>query len=503
MKKILIQEDLWQTRAAITNQGELQNIYFSTPHDHLLERSYFKSTVTKVLPGIQTAFVDINQPKAGFLHISEVDRELVSERVDFDDDNASRSRRQPPSMGSIFNEGEHILVQVSKEPINEKGAKLTTCFTLPGRFVVLMPNIPRIGISKKIDSRTERTRLRELVDKNLPEEMGAIIRTTSEGKEEQDIKKDISFLLKTWKSIQESYKAAAPGDMIHKELELPLQVVRDHLDDDVGEVITNSHTLQNTLHAFVKKIAPEHAFKIKRYTEKPSLFDFFEINKQIDSALHHKVTLKSGGSIVIETTEAMTVIDVNTGKFTGKGTMEETILKTNLEAAEEAARQLRLRNIGGLIVIDFIDMSVSQNKQRLFRFLEKTLKEKDKFQSVVLRISEFGLVQMTRKRSGKTLAKSLTQGCSQCKGNGFLLSPQTQSFRILEQVKQQMREKRPGNRIFLKMHPTVFEYLTTYEYNTILGLEKKYQCSVTLERKDSLEIDQYEFERKLSGKKQD
>ena len=266
--------------------------------------------------------------------------------------------------------------------------------------------------------------------------MGAIIRTTAEDRSTKDIKKDLAFLVSTWKSILKKFSRAKPGEKLYEDVPVMLRAVRDHFDEDVEMVITNNKDDQEAIHKFVKHFTPELANKIRFYEGPPSLFTRYDIEQQIEKALQKKVQLKCGGSLIIETTEAMTVIDVNTGKFTGSNNasnMEDTILKTNLEAAEEIVIQLRLRNIGGLIVIDFIDMNNSSNRQKLSRFLEKMLKEKDKYQSVTLKVSEFGIVQMTRKRSGKTLSQQLTNVCITCNGNGRSKSTSTLSFEILDQ----------------------------------------------------------------------
>ncbi len=502
MKKILINERPWQTRIAITTSGELQNVYFAGHTENPLERAFFKAIVTKVLPGIQTAFVDIGQEKAGFLHISEIDRDLaiakISKHTQLDDDERPTPRiaRQQIDISKIFKEGDQILVQVSKEPVYEKGAKLSTCFTLPGRFIVLMPNIPRIGVSKKIEEREERSRLKKIVQQNLPEGMGAIIRTTSEGRQEQEIAKDLRFLVETWEHIQDTFKNAEPKQKVYQDIELPLQIVRDHLDDDVEAVITDTKESLNKVYKFVKSIAPEYSQRIKLYEGKSPLFEHFGIEKQIEAALEKKVHLKSGGSLIIETTEAMTVIDVNTGKFTGKKNLEETIFATNLEAAQEVVRQLRLRNIGGLIVIDFIDMSSGANKQKLFRFFEKTLRDHDKFQSVVLKISEFGLVQMTRKRSGITLLQQLMQKCATCKGLGFVKSIETECHEILRHVQEKLQSQKGGAQVSIQINPEIFNHLTSIEYNAILSLEKMYTCKITLVSDKNLSLCQYKIEKK-------
>ncbi len=502
MKKILINESPWQTRVAITrNDNELQNIYFAPNTQESLERAYFKGYISSVLPGIQTAFVDIGQEKAGFLHISEIDRELAIEKMGiFQDSDIAPSqehrepRRQTMDISKILKEGEPILVQVSKEPIHEKGAKLTTCFTLPGRFIVLMPNIPRIGISKKIETREERSRLRDILNSKLPPGMGAIIRTSCENAQEKDIAQDIAFLVHTWRSILKKFKKAAIKEKIYEDLDLALAIVRDNLDDDVDSIIADTKNMQGRIYRFVKNIAPEHTFKVKTYDGPPELFEKYNIERQIESALQKKVHLRSGGSIVIEPTEAMTVVDVNTGRFTGKSNLEDTILKTNLEAAEEIARQLRLRNIGGLIVIDFIDMATSTNRQRLFKHFEKILKERDKFQSVVLKVSEFGLVQMTRKRSGKTLLTQLNEDCSCCQGSGFVKSLQSECYSILQKIDSVLRFGKKQGDVLLTVSPDIFEYITAHEYAAILEMEKLFNRKIVIRSSDTFDINQYELD---------
>lgn len=491
MKKILINDNPWQTRIAITQENRLQNLFLSAHAVKTLERCYFKGIVTKVLPGIQTAFVNIGQERAGFLHISEIDRELAIQRMtkgdQFDDLEEEEAPRRAPirrelDISKILREGEPILVQVNKEPVYEKGAKLTTCFTLPGRFLVLMPNIPRIGISKKIDTREERQKLRTLLTSNLPEGMGAIIRTSCAGHDEQEIIQDLQYLVQSWNEIQEKFKSATAAEKIFEDLTPMLAAVRDNLDDSIESIICDTQNSHSRIYKFVKQIAPEFAHRVKQYSGLPALFEKFDIEAQIEEALNKKVMLSSGGSIIVESAESMTVIDVNTGRYVGSGgmSMEDTIFKTNLEAAEEIVRQLRLRNIGGLIVIDFIDMAVAQNRQKLFKFFEKTLKDHDRFQSVVLRLSEFGLVQMTRKRSGKTLIQQMMDQCGTCNGLGWTKSMQTQTFAALRRVKDDLDRGIIAGSIALVLNPTMFSYITTVEYETILQFEREHNCTIML-----------------------
>lgn len=498
MKKILINHNPWETRVAIVRDNVLENLFLGQATDTELERAFFKGKVIKVLPGIQTAFVDIGQERAGFLHISEIDHDLAINRImgtdqveeikDADEEPKPKVPAEKLDIAKILHEGEDLLVQVSKEPVDEKGAKLKTCFTLPGRFIVLTPNIPRIGVSKKIEDRAERVRLKEFIVKHLPAGMGAVIRTSAEGKSEGEIQKDLNFLISDWNNILTSYASAASKTKIYEDVSIALQVVRDHVDADIDEIVTDNKQTHDDIYKYLSKVVPEFKYKVKMSADMSDLFERYNIDKQIKEALEKKVILKSGGSIIIETTEALTVIDVNTGKFTGKGNLEETILKTNLEAAREIVLQLKLRNIGGLIVIDFIDMSNQKNRLKLVSFFEQTLKELDKFQSVVLQVSEFGIVQMTRKRSGKTLMRQLTDVCYCCSGLGRLPSVRAESYKILRTLKIQLQQKQFAKKqLMLQLNQAVFEFISSIEFNSILELEREFGCSITLVSNDQIE----------------
>lgn len=508
MKKILVNIEPWESRVAVVRDDLLENIYFSSATDNVIEKAFFKGTVIKVFPGIQTAFVEIGQERAGFLHISEVDRDLAvntiegADQLDIIHDNSvehddvvapAPRRSNKASISAIFKEGQEVLVQVSKEPVGEKGAKLTTCFTLPGRFLVLMPNIGRIGISKKIASSQERQRLRDILEKNLPAGMGAIIRTSAENADEGEVSKDIHFLLKDWNEIIEKYKIAPTKTKIHEEVDVSLRVVRDHLDRTVESIITDSKINQERIYNYLKNVAPEFKYKVVLHEGSSNLFDLYNIDQQVENALCKKVYLKSGGSIIIESTEAMTSIDVNTGRFTGKNNLEDTILKTNLEAAREIVRELHLRNIGGLIVIDFIDMNDLKNRQKLVEQFEKHLKEYDKFQSVVLAVSEFGLVQMTRKRAGKTLLRQLTESCHTCRGTGNVKSVRAESYEVLRAIDQKLVGLSTKGAIVLSVHPEVFDFISSVEYNSILAIEGKFSVQITFLSKPSLHRTQFEI----------
>jgi len=504
MKKILINSNPWETRVAIVRDSKLESFFLGQVTDTELERAFFKGKVLKVLPGIQTAFVDIGQERAGFLHVSEIDHDLAINRIigsdqveelvvvkDGEEEIKQKVSAEQLDISKILRNGDDLLVQVSKEPVDEKGAKLKTCFTLPGRFIVLTPNIPRIGVSKKIEDKVERLRLKEIILKHLPDGMGAVIRTNAEGASDEEISKDLSFLISDWNHILKMYTKSSSKIKIHQDVDISLQVVRDHLDNEIDEIITDSEKNHGEIYDYLSKVAPDFKYKVKMFSGDGDLFDKYEIDRQVQLSLEKKVMLKSGGSIVIEMTEALTVIDVNTGKFTGKKNLEETILKTNTEAALEIALQLKLRNIGGLIVIDFIDMSNAKNKLKLVSYFEQTLKELDKFQSVVLQVSEFGIVQMTRKRSGKSLMRLLTDLCHCCLGLGRIHSVRAESYEILRNIKNTLKKSMTYKSYFLELNKLIFDFMVSIEFNSILELEKQYNCDLTLVINDN--ISRHEF----------
>lgn len=512
MKKILITARPWEKRIAIIDNKQLQNIYFDSKNNFQLERSFIKGKIVKILPGVQTAFVDIGQEKAGFLHISEIDRSLTREKANLvaDDDRFteieenddteikfSKHALKNINIADILKEGDSLLVQVSKEPINAKGPKLTTCFTLPGRFIILMPNIPKIGISKKILDYDERKRLKDIILSVLPEESGCIIRTTCEGKSDAEILADLQYLMGSWHDIKKKYQQAADFDCVHKDIDLTYQIVRDNLDNSVSEIISDNKDIHLRLTDFIKYISPEALHKNLLYSAEVPLFEEYDIEKQIQKALQSKVELSSGGSIIIESTEAMTVVDVNTARFVGSGNLEDTLLKTNLEAAKEIVRQLKLRNIGGLIVIDFIDMASQGNQNKLFSFFEKTLREEDRSQSVLLKISEFGLVQMTRKRTGKTLRDHLMKHCLHCNGAGMVKSIAERSHELLRILEREIKMKNKGDgsyTCYVYINNYLAEYLLNKVFESLLFFEKTYTIKIVINEVPENNLSSYHFE---------
>lgn len=489
---IIINREIWETRVAVLEKGILQDLYFERHSDVGLEKAFIAAEIENVLPGIQTAFVNIGQKKSGFLHISEVDRSSYVEKLLEEDGSVDVEAPKPKKrinknqmlIANFFKKNDKVLVQVKKEAAGSKGAKLTTCYTIPGKYLVLMPNINHVGISSKIEQKTERARLKEIIERNLPKEMGAIIRTDAELKSEQDLVRDLKFLLSTWKNVEKKFKGAKTGEILFSDLPIAVRTIREHIDNEEVVVYCDHQEDLDNIETFVKKFMPESKSNIKTHLEKrENLFEKFNINKQVDQLLEKKVHLKSGGNIIIEHTEAMTVVDVNSAKCVGKSNQDETSLQTNMEAAKEVVRQLRLRNIGGIIVIDFIDMTTQAHRQSLFSLLQNELKKKDKLKSTTLRVSELGLVQMTRKRSGKSIEQQLTQSCSSCRGLGVVKSIFTQSFSVLRKIKENILEfKLQGKKIEVFVSQPVFEFLSNFEFKNILGLESIYGIKLYLVR---------------------
>ena len=452
------------------------------------------------------------------MHISEVDRTLVRQRVksineekrgdkeeDYDEKSyLDKHYLKNVNIADVFKEGDEFLVQVSKEPVKAKGAKLTTCFSIPGRFIILMPNIPKIGISKKIIDFEERKRLKAIMAELLPDDVGCIIRTTSAYKSESDIKADVEYLLHILKSILNKYKTAQVGDILYHDIDIVYQVIRDHLNDKINTIECDDKIIYEQLVNFIKYHCPEFVSKIKFYDNSDqSLFDYYNVEKQIQKSLHSKVELSNGVSIVLESTEAMTVVDVNTGRFIGNDNLDETLLKTNLEAAKEIVRQLKLRNIGGLIVIDFIDMTNYVHRNRLFSFFEKTLREEDHSQSVVLKISEFGLVQMTRKRTGKTPKEQLMENCCHCSGTGSVKSLIARSYELLRILERDIHEKKnfmvgAAYTCIITLHKSISDYLLLHEFEGMLYFKKKYNVAIVMNNSHEEHINAYHFEWVLS-----
>ena len=492
--EILINVTREETRVALLEGGQVLEFYVERKHDASLVGNIYKGRVLKILPGMQSAFVDIGIEKAAFLYITDIRAEieeyapLVEERDDALE-LVSKRGRTDLTIEEVIQEGQEILVQVSKDPIGSKGARLTSYVTLPGRYLVLMPNVEHIGISRRISDEAERIRLKSIVGDMKPKGYGLIIRTASEGSTEEDIKKDLEFLLLLWETIMKKEDKIAAPSLLYSDLDLVFRSVRDLMSTDVKRLVIDSEEEYEKLKDFVRTNFEKLLDKIELYEGTELIFDAYGIELDLSRALGRKVWLKSGGYIVIDQTEAMTVIDVNTGKFVGKEELEDTIFKTNLEAVKEVAYQIRLRNLGGIIIVDFIDMERLENRDRVFNAFVEAMK-RDRAKNTISHISELGLIQMTRKRVRESLGRTLCEQCPYCEGKGFVKSPRTLCYEIFRKLKKIARSG--GERIVVTAHPSVAELLSDEERSGLEMIEHLYNVKVTVRENRNLHQENYE-----------
>src|SRR4051794_6486972 len=424
---IVINADGPETRVALVEDGFLGELYIERKRERGIAGNIYKGRVERVLPGMQAAFVNIGLEKSAYLHVSDVrgtpddlKRLMSSEsnRAGDDEDedaDAARGGGGGARIEDLLKEGQEIVVQVTKEPISTKGARTTRYTSLPGRHLVFMPTVDHIGISRRIASDKERRRLREIVDSMRPAGSGFIVRTVADGVSERELRSDMEFLIKLWNEVVRRAEGGRCPALIYNDLDLLLRTVRDLFTADVEKLIIDSRPEYDRVKKFIAAFMPDFSGHIELYDGTDPIFDGYGIEVEIDRALERKVWLKSGGYLIIDQGEALTSIDVNTGKFVGKRNLEETITKTNMEACKEIADQLRLRNVGGIIVLDLIDMDRPQNREKVSKALAEALRN-DKAKANVTTISELGLVEMTRKRTRESLSRSLTEPCAACEG---------------------------------------------------------------------------------------
>ncbi|MHB0888881.1 ribonuclease G [Acidithiobacillus sp.] len=481
-----------EIRVALVDNGVLQELQIERSSHRGLVGNIYKGIVRRVLPGMQAAFIDIGLERTGFLHAADIQEEEADPNSETDVE-PRPGHSETRSVSTLLHEGQEVVVQVIKDPLGSKGARLSTRITLPGRFLVYMPYVPRIGVSGRIESPEERTRLKGILKALIPadEPGGFIIRTLAEGVEEIDFSSDLDFLRRLWQSIRARLETdSAPGE-IHRDLNLALRVMRDVMSDNIQRVRIDSRETFDAALAFCQGIIPEVVDRIELYAGDRPLFDLYNVEDEIERALQRRVTLKSGAYLVIDQTEALTAIDVNTGGFVGRRNQEETILKTNLEAAAAIARQLRLRNIGGMIIIDFIDMEDTEHKRRVQRALEKAL-QGDRARSTVTQISTLGLVEMTRKRTRESLAQILCEPCPYCQGRGIMKTSETICYEILREIVRETRAY-PAERFVVLAGPGVVERLLDDESASLASLEEFIGRSVRLQAEATYTQEQYDI----------
>ena len=408
-----------------------------------------------------------------------------------DPGNESCEEKPLPPIEDLLQEGQEILAQIAKEPLGTKGARITAHISLPGRHLVFMPTIDHIGISRRIENEEEKERLRSTVERIRPPGSGFIVRTVAEGKSEEDLRSDMLYLSELWKDIDARQKEATAPCLVHSDLDVTSKVLRDILTEDIRHIVVDSQSEYDKIVQFLGTYMPKPQYTIELHSTHEPLFDAYGLEVEISRALGRKVWLKSGGYIIIEQTEALTAVDVNTGRFVGKRNLEDTILKTNQEAVKEVAYQLRLRNIGGLIIIDFIDMEKEAHREQIHSSLEEALKN-DKSKTNILKISELGLVEMTRKRVRESIGRTLCEPCPYCEGTGYIKSRTTMVFEVFRKLKREMRDL-PGYRVNLQVHPDVAALLYDEESAVIDELEKHYEKQITIIARPNFHIEQFEI----------
>ncbi len=503
--EILIDTTSHETRVALLENSSVTELYVERERDKGIVGNIYKGIVTKILPGMQAAFVDLGLRRAGFLYVADVEpidggeslETFVEDDPAEEDDKLLADKRRPgrrmldSPIEELLQEGQELLVQVSKEPIGTKGARLTSYITLPGRYLVFMPMVDHIGVSRRIVTEEERQRLKEIVREGKQPGVGFIVRTVSEGVDRHELHSDMAFLTKLWEDIQRKAAAAPAPALVHPDLNIILRTVRDLFTSEVDRLIIDSPHDYETCLEFVRSYLPHLQPKIQAYQGKEPIFEAYGVELEIERALGRKIWLKSGGSIVIDQTEALVAVDVNTGRFVGKRNPEETILQTNLEAIKEIVYQLRLRNIGGIIIIDFIDMEREESRDKVYNALLNALRS-DRSRTRISKISELGLVEMTRKRVRESLGRVLCRPCPYCDGSGTIKSAATICYEILRELRRAAATSEKRRKILVRLHPVVADLLLEEEGGFLESLEEEFQKQIIVKGDYDLHDEQYE-----------
>ncbi|HLF09998.1 MAG TPA: ribonuclease G [Gammaproteobacteria bacterium] len=483
-EEILINATPREVRAALVESGVLQEVLIERTSRRGVISNIYKGQVSRVLPGMQAAFVDLGLERTAFLHASDIARNPHEEAPDGE---------REANIRDFVHEGQELLVQVLKDPLGTKGARLTTYITIPSRYLVMTPYSNGVGVSSRIEEEAERERLRALVEDMAAADTatsGYIIRTAAEGASSEALQADMAFLRKLWRAIEASAGPARAGQLVHEDLPLPLRVLRDLLSPEVARVRVDSEPTFAQVREFAAHFVPHLSPLIELYTEDRPIFDLYGIEDEIDRALHRKVPLKSGGHVVFDQTEAMTTIDVNTGAYVGHRNLEETIFRTNLEAAVAIARQLRLRNLGGIIIIDFIDMTEEVHRRQVLQALSARLAD-DHAKNQIMNVSPLGLVEMTRKRNRESLEHVLCQACPSCEGRGFVKTAETVCYEIFREILRQHRQF-GFQELLVLARPQVIERLLDEESASIAELTEVTGKPIRLQSEGMYAPDQFD-----------
>ena len=481
---ILINASTHEARAAVVENGVLQEVFLERASRRGLISNIYKGRVSRVLPGMQAAFIDIGMERTAFLHASDIL-----------DPRHAETGIEPPrteNIRSLVAEGNEILVQVVKDPLGTKGARLTTYITLPSRYLVYMPQGQGVGVSARIEEQNERERLRAAVQAGLEpnENAGYIVRTAAEDALPDALQADMIYLRKLWEFVRQKGLRTEPGNLVHADLPLHLRVLRDLLRPEVEKVVIDQPSAHREMQEFAGAFMPEALQRIELYVEARPIFELHHVEDEIQKALERKVPLKSGGHLIIDQTESMTTIDVNTGAFVGHRNLEETIFRTNLEAAVTIARQLRLRNLGGIIIIDFIDMEEPEHRRQVIQALEKALAD-DHVKTNISSVSPLGLVEMTRKRTRESLEHLLCQACPTCEGRGFVKTAETVCYEVFREIVRQSRQF-DCQQLMVLAHQDVIERLLDEESSALGELELVTGKPIRLQTEALYTVDQYD-----------
>ena len=530
-KKMLIECDGHETRIAILEQDRLAELFIERHHQLGVVGNIYQGRVNRVLPGMQAAFIDIGLDRDAFLYVSEVsdplatfneveareanadvhrtsiDQPARAERTDFEDlpdeedtgrpeDQAAeteepRTALERPSIDQLLQQGQELMVQVLKDALPNKGARVTTQITLPGRSLVLLPGVSHLGISRRIEDEEQRLRLRTLLAELQPPGAGLIVRTAGEASGRAELESDLAYLQKLWQRVRRRGERVSAPTLVHRDLDLALRVVRDYLTSDYSVIWVDGEEIYERLVDFVDQMQPSMLGRVKLFEQDSGLFERFSIDNEIEAALKTKVWLKSGGHIVIHPTEALVAIDVNTGRYVGRRNLEDTVLTTNLEAVQEIVRQIRLRNLGGIIVIDLIDMEEPEHREQVSLVLASEM-AKDRARNKVLSISEFGLVEITRKRTRPSLERLLTQPCPYCRGGGRIKSLATISLDLGRQILRQ-RGRFQEREILLRVHPDVARSLQHENLPILRELERELHTEILLQSDPGLHHERFDI----------
>jgi len=495
-KQIIVNSTPTEVRVALLENGILAEIHIERSSEEAAAGNIYKGKVLRVLAGMQAAFVDLGLEKAAFLHASDVVGKSSSVDGDGPDDiqyEDGRPGRDHTPIEKKVRKGDELIVQIAKEPMGTKGARITSHVSLPGKYLVYMPTGNQIGVSKRISDDRERRRLRDVINANKPGDGGVIVRTACEGLPKQDVADDITGLARTWEDVKgKASKSKAPS-LLHSDLDIILRSMRDMLSEDCDDIAVDSEADFERARVFVQDFMPSLAPRVRMYEDLEPIFDRYGVEDQLNRAVDPKVWLKSGGYLVIDQGEALTMIDVNTGRYVGKRSQEETVYKTNLEAAVETVSQLRLRNIGGIIIIDFIDMEEAGNRRMVMETLENAL-AKDKARTSILRISELGLVEMTRKRTRENLERLLSSPCPHCNGRGRIKSVATVGQEVLRKIQREAaRAGHSGGRVEVRANRDVISYLFNEEDDNIRSLQEKLGADITLKVAERYHQEHYDI----------